>query len=137
MTLRRLAVLACVGMFMLVGCRDRSTPQDKSDTLCVKMGEIDGSVTQMVAYAAAPANFAKFRALRDGLAGQWAAVEKAAKDVTSFKIDEVTKTYNAYLKTVTAVNDGNAMTAKYAEIDKTAGDFATARLEAYNSLGCS
>ena len=137
--MRRLAALACIGFFVLVGCRDRSTPQNRQDELCVEMGELDGTITQMTAYAAAggDANATKFRQLRDKLAGQFNEVEDAAKDVTSYQITGVRDTYNKFVQTVQGVNDAATMTAKYVEIDKTAGDFATARLEAYNTLGCA
>ena len=135
--MRRVAALACIGMFLLVGCRDRSTPQNKSDKLCVEMGEIDGSVTQMTAYAATGQNFDKFRALRDKLPAQWQDVEDASKDVTAYQINDVRTAYNKYLSTVNGVNDAATMSAKYVEIDAAAGEFATARLAAYQSLSCA
>jgi len=138
-TIRRLAALACVGTFLLVGCADRSTPQNKQDKLCVEMGEIDGTITQMTALAAAGggANAAKFRDLREKLADQWADVEKASRDVTSFQITRVRETYNAFLQTVNGVNDAATMTARYVEIDRASGNFAVARLDAYDALGCA
>ncbi|MGH9224911.1 MAG: hypothetical protein ACRD2W_14310 [Acidimicrobiales bacterium] len=137
--MRRLAALACIGMLLLVGCRDRSTPQNKSDKLCVEMGEIDGTITQMTAHAATgtPEAFARFRALRDRLPGQWAEVEEASMDVTSYQIGDLRNSYNKFLQTVSGVNDAATMAAKYPEIDVASGEFATVRLEAYNNLGCA
>ena len=139
MTMRRFAAVVCVGMFLLVGCRDRSTPQNKADKLCVEMGKLDGTVTQMTAATVnpTPASLASFKSLRDQLAGQYAGVEAAAKDVTAYHIDKFTTTYNNFVKTVNGVNDVAALSAKHAEIDAAAGELATARLDLYDTGKCA
>ena len=133
--------MACVGtgLLLLVGCQTDSSTQAGSDKLCVEIGELDGLVTQMVAATVDPsaANVARFRQLREELAPQYAEVEKAARDVRSYKIDKVTSTYNAFVKSVAGVNDAAAMTAKHAEIDAAAGELSTARLEAYEAGQCT
>ena len=139
--MRRLALMACVGagLFLLVGCQTDSSTQGKSDKLCVELGKLDGAITQMTAATVDPsaANVAKFRQLRDQLPALYSNVEKAAKDVRSYKIDGVTTTYNNFVKTVAGVNDAAALTAKHAEIDGAAGEFSTARLESYDAGQCS
>lgn len=138
MRTRRFATLACVALLVLgVGCRDRSTPQDKQDTLCVTLGKVDATVTKIASVAASGGDATQVPKLRTELETKWGDVEAAAKKVSAFRIDNVRTAYNEVLKSISGVNNQSALAAGQPAIDKASSDFAAARLDLYNTAGCS
>jgi hypothetical protein len=134
----RVTTLACVALLALgVGCRDRSTAQDKEDTLCVELGKVDATITKIASIAASGGNASQLPQLRAELDTKWRGVEAAAKDVSAVKIDGVRTAYQNFLKTLNGVNNQATLAAGQPAIDRAAGDFAVARLDLYDAAGCS
>ncbi len=138
MRTRQWATLACVALLMLgVGCRDRSSVQDKEDKLCVEMGKLDATVTKLAGLAASGGNPSQLTQIRADLDKGYKNVQEAAKKVSAFKIDRLTTAYNNVLKTIQGVNSKETLAANQPAIDHAASDFAAARLEIYDTAGCA
>ena len=138
MRARRLATFGCVAVLLLgVGCRDRSTPQDKEDTLCVQLGKLDQSITQLASVAASGGNPAQVATLRAQMASKYKDVQAAAKKATALQLGNVTKAYNEVVTASASANTPEALAAAQPKIDMAASDFAAARLDLYNNAGCS
>lgn len=136
MRTRRIAALAFVAMFTLVGCRDRSTPQDKADELCREMAELDATVTQLAALEPGPNSGARVRELRTQMETRYREVQEASEEVQSLRIDTVTQAYMNVLRSVNGVNDQATHAQAEAQIDTTAGEFSTARLDFHTTARC-
>ncbi len=137
MRTRRLAVLLCIGVFMLVGCRDRSTDQGRKDKVCEELAELDGSVARLAALEPSAANVPRVRELRSQMEAQYKDVEEAADDAEDIRLEPVTQAYNAVLRSIQGVNDQGTFAQAEPTIDQAAGEFSTARLELHTSARCA
>ena len=138
MRTRQWATLACVALLMLgVGCRDRSSVQDKEDKLCVEVGKLDATVTKLAGVAASAGNPNQLSQIRSDLQAGYNKVVAASKKVTAFKIDKLTAAYNVVLASFQGVNNPASLAAAQPKIDKAASDFAAVRLDLYDAAGCS
>ena len=138
MTTRRLATIFCVALLALVGCRDRSTDQDKQDKLCAQLGELDGVVARLAAVdSGAPDAVAQLRSLRSQLEAEYRDVQEAARDADNTRMDAVTQAYNKVVRSVSGVNDQATLAQAEPAIDEAAGEFSTARLELHTQARCA
>lgn len=135
-TTRLAMVLACGALLVLGGCRDRSTPQDKQDTLCVELAKLDASVTKLASVAASAGNPSQVQQLRAAMEAQYLKVKEAAKDVTAFRLDSIDTAYQNVLKSSNGVNSPASLAAAQPTIDAAASAFAAARLDLHSTAGC-
>lgn len=136
MRTRRLAIVACVALLLLGGCRDRSTAQDKRDKLCEEVAELDGTVTRLAALEPSAATGAEVRELRARLEAQHRDVEEAAEDADDVRVEPVNQAYNNVVRSVSGVNDQATLIQAQSQIDQAAGDFSNARVELHSSARC-
>jgi hypothetical protein len=136
MRTRRVATMACIALLMMAGCRDRSTTQDKEDTLCVKLALLDASVTKLASLAASGGSAGQVPQIRAELESRYRDLQAAAKKASAVRLDPVTAAYNNVLKSISGVNSQPALAAAQPAIDKAASDFAAARLDLFTTAGC-
>lgn len=132
--------LACVALMVLgVGCRDRSTSQDKEDTLCVRLGELDQSITKLASLAASNGNPAQVASIRSEMDSRYKAAQDAAKKTPALNSNmaKVSTAYDNVLKSLNGVTNQATLAAAQPNIDHAASDFAAARLELYDTAGCA
>lgn len=137
--MRKFTVVGCLALAALVGlvgCADRSTPQDKQDTLCADLGAMDGSVTQLAALTPT-ATVQQVKTLKAKIDVQYKVVLSAAKNVSAFSIGPVTDAYNQLTKVVNTVTTQDALVAALPQIGDAAGALSDARLQVNTSGGCS
>ena len=138
MRTRQWATLACVALLTLgVGCRDRSSVQDKEDKLCVEAAKLDASVTKLAGLAASNGDPAQIPKIRAEMEARHRDVLEAAKDVTALRIDKLNAAYDNVLKSINGVNSKESLAAAQPTIDHAASDFAAARLDMYDTAGCA
>jgi hypothetical protein len=123
-------------MFLLVGCRDRSTVQDAQDKLCSELGRVEGSVAQIAAVEPGPGAVARIRQLRTQMEAQYADAQEAASDVGAIRTDAVNGAYQKFLGSLNGVNDEATLVQAQAQIDQAAGEFSTARLDLHTTAAC-
>lgn len=133
--MRRWGSLAFLALVVLVGCANRTTQQDKADTLCNSVAAMDGSVTKLAALTST-ATVAQVKSLKTQLDSQYRAVQQSAKSVDGVKIDAVTKAYNEMVAAVAPINTQAALVAAMPNIGTAAGDFSAARLQVNTDGGC-
>lgn len=131
-----LAVMGCVALLALVGCRDRSTEQDKNDMLCTELSEVDGTVSRLAAAEPNAAGVAQVRLLRTQIEAQWRDVEEASRDAGGVNIQPVQQAYNNVLTSIRGVNDEASLREAEPRIDQAAGEFSTARLDLHTTARC-
>lgn len=134
--MRRFSALAFVALVALVGCADRSTPQDKQDKLCSKLGVMDKTVTELAALTPT-ATVQQVKTLKGQLDAEYKDVQAAAKDVSAFTIAPVTDAYNQLAKTVNGITTQDALVAAIPQIDAEAGTFSDARLQVNTNGTCA
>ncbi len=136
----RLTTLACVALMLLgVGCRDRSTAQDKEDKLCVELGELDQSITKLASLAASGGDPAMVATLRAEIEARYAEAQKAAEDTPALtsSMAKVNAAYDMVIQSISGVNSEATLREAQPRIDSAAGEYATARLELYDTAGCA
>lgn len=136
MSTRRLLPIVFVALFLLVGCRDRSTVQDAQDDLCAEVSELDGTAARIAAVEPNAASVAQVRALRAQLEAQFRDVEEAAREAQAVNVDAVRQSYNSLLRATGGVNDQAALVQAEPQIDQAAGALSEARLQLNSSAGC-
>jgi uncharacterized lipoprotein NlpE involved in copper resistance len=134
---RRFAALVCIALFMLVGCRDRSTEQGSKDKVCEEVAELDASVAQLAALAPTAANVPRVRELRSRMEAQYEDVQEAGEDASDITLEPVTQAYNAVLRSIQGVNDEATLAQAESGIDDAAGQFSNARLELHTNARCA
>ena len=133
---KRLATVVCLALLTLVGCRDRSTVQDKQDKLCSAVADLDGSATQIAAVQPDAGGVARIKVLRLDMQAQYKRLQDAAKDAQAIRIDPITQAYNKVLSSINGINDPTALAQAQPRINQAVGEFSDARTQLNQSAGC-